>query len=202
MKRLITTLFLAISFLCSAQLDMKKELKASKDFQKELQEFYKNKKTSILKPKDLKKHKKLDIYPVSEDYIIMAKLERTPEAEPLQLATTTERMATYVQYGILHFEWEGKPMQLPIYQDINASKKPGYTGWLFLPFTDLTNGSETYGGGRYINAYIPEGEDFVLNFNLAYNPYCAYNERYSCPIVPEANHLDIEIRAGVMAFDK
>jgi len=74
---------------------------------------------------------------------------------------------------------------------------------LFLPFTDLTNGTVSYGGGRYIDLKIPEEEDaIVIDFNTAYNPYCAYSPRYSCPIPPEENHLEIEIPVGVKQYDK
>ncbi len=76
--------------------------------------------------------------------------------------------------------------------------KPEYKDYLFLPFTDLTTGDETYGGGRYLGLRIPkEGSPLIINFNLAYNPYCAYNEKYSCPIVPKENELPVAIRAGV-----
>ena len=70
---------------------------------------------------------------------------------------------------------------------------------LFLHFTDKTNGSETYGGGRFLDLRIPEGNTLVLDFNKAYNPYCAYNNGYSCPIPPKENKLKVAVRAGVMA---
>jgi uncharacterized protein (DUF1684 family) len=71
---------------------------------------------------------------------------------------------------------------------------------LFLPFLDNTNGDTTYGGGRYIDLRIPEGDTIEIDFNKAYNPYCAYNSRYSCPIVPRENYLDTNIEAGVKKF--
>ena len=76
-----------------------------------------------------------------------------------------------------------------------------YRDYLFLPFTDNTNGEQTYTGGRYIDLSIPDGDTIVVDFNKAYNPYCAYNKKYSCPIVPSVNNLDTEIRAGVKAFE-
>ena len=72
---------------------------------------------------------------------------------------------------------------------------------LFLPFTDNTNGVETYGGGRYIDLKIPAGNTINIDFNKAYNPYCAYSDKYSCPIPPPENHLDIEIKAGIKLTD-
>ena len=73
---------------------------------------------------------------------------------------------------------------------------------LFLPFTDLTSGVESYGGGRYIDLEATDKDTMIVDFNQAYNPYCAYNEKYSCPIVPEENDLKVEIKAGVKAFKK
>ncbi|MBP7982432.1 MAG: DUF1684 domain-containing protein, partial [Kaistella sp.] len=78
----------------------------------------------------------------------------------------------------------------------------GYEDYLFLPFRDETNGKETYGGGKYIDLRIPDGNEIVIDFNQSYQPYCAYNAYdYSCPIVPEENFLPLRIEAGVMYDD-
>ena len=80
-----------------------------------------------------------------------------------------------------------------------------FQDYLFLPFTDHTCGETSYGGGRYMNLFesrIQEDETIVLNFNNTYNPYCAYNDRYTCPIVPRKNHMDIAITAGIKNFKK
>ena len=76
-------------------------------------------------------------------------------------------------------------------------KTQEYKDYLFFPFTDLTNGEESYSGGRYIDLHIPEGEEIVIDFNKAYNPYCAYASGFSCPIVPKENHLSLRITAGI-----
>jgi uncharacterized protein (DUF1684 family) len=99
---------------------------------------------------------------------------------------------------MLEFEIDGRSFNLPVYQSKDMMKMLEHKDYLFFPFTDLTNGSKTYGGVRYIGLKIPkEGNNVIIDFNQAYNPYCAYSGRYSCPIVPQENHLDIEIRAGV-----
>ncbi len=77
-----------------------------------------------------------------------------------------------------------------------------FENYLFLPFTDLTNGNGTYGGGRYIDLEIPKGDTMVIDFNKSYNPYCAYNGKYSCPIPPKENDLNIAIKAGVKNYSK
>ena len=81
-------------------------------------------------------------------------------------------------------------------------QEEGYEDYLFLPFTDKTNGEETYAGGRYIDLSIPEGDSITIDFNKAYNPYCAYNKKFSCPLVPSVNALDTKVLAGVKDFKK
>ena len=118
------------------------------------------------------------------------------------MKTTTSRLPVYVKYGEITFTLKGKPHKLNVYQNQDLVKKEGYENYLFLPFLDDTNGDTTYGGGRYIDTRQPEGNTMIVDFNTAYNPYCAYNERYSCPIVPRENYLETKIKAGVKAFEK
>ena len=89
-----------------------------------------------------------------------------------------------------------------LYQSLDLKKIEEYKDALFLPFTDLTSGVDSYGGGKYIDLKIPQGTTITIDFNRAYNPYCAYNHKYSCPIPPQENDLAIEIRAGVKKFKK
>jgi len=83
---------------------------------------------------------------------------------------------------------------------LDLIKKDGFEDYLFLPFSDTTNGNETYIGGRYIDCRIQKDLEWTIDFNKAYNPYCAYNYKYSCPIVPMENDLPIAIIAGVKKF--
>ena len=108
----------------------------------------------------------------------------------------------YREYGELRFKLDEKKFKLTLYQNIKLMEKERYEDYLFIPFTDETNGEESYGGGRYIDFRIPKGKEVVLDFNKAYNPYCAYNSKYSCPIPPPKNDLSIPIKAGVKAWDK
>ena len=134
--------------------------------------------------------------------MVTAKFVRTVDEQPFKMKTTTDRLPEYVKYGELIFDLKGKPFKLNIYQNQDLIKKEGFEDYLFLPFLDNTNGEESYGGGRYIDMRIPDGDTIIVDFNSAYNPYCAYNEKYSCPIVPRENYLDTEVRAGVKAFKK
>ncbi len=116
------------------------------------------------------------------------------------MKTTGTRLPEYVKYGELIFLLNENEFKLNLYQNVELIKKEGYADYLFLPFSDLTCGKESYLGGRYIDMRIPKGDKVTIDFNKAYNPYCAYNHKYSCPIVPLDNDLEIEILAGVKKF--
>ena len=172
------------------------------DFQKELNDSYKNPETSPLPDKYRKDFEGLDFYAPDTSYVVRAKFVRTPDAEPFFLPTTTDRKTEEVVYGIAHFTLNGTEHQLEVYQSLGLIDQEEYKDYLFLPFLDDTNGNETYGGGRYIDLSIPEGDTLVIDFNKAYNPYCAYNKKYSCPLVPRQNYLRTNVRAGVKDFKK
>lgn len=169
-------------------------------FQKELNTEYADAKTSPLKAEDLATFKSLDFYPINEKFFVIAKFVRTQDEKPFEMKTSTDRKPMYVKYGEAHFEIDGKPLRLNIYKNIELSKKEEYKDYLFLPFSDLTSGKESYIGGKYIDMKTPIGDKIVIDFNTSYNPYCAYNFKYSCPKVPQENDLNIEIRAGVKKF--
>jgi uncharacterized protein (DUF1684 family) len=174
----------------------------SKKFQEELNEEYANPKKSPLTKEDLATFKSLDFYPISEKYFIVAKFVSTEGEKPFMMQTTTDRKPLYVKYGEAHFELEGKNFKLNLYRnvDVSTKKDDDDKDYLFLPFSDLTSGEETYIGGRYMDFKIPKGETIVIDFNKSYNPYCAYNHKYSCPKVPFENDMQIEIKAGVKKF--
>lgn len=170
-------------------------------FQQDMNAAFKNPETSPLPDRYRKDFEGLDFFAPDTGYIVKASLERTPDAVPFVMHTTTDEKRTEVVYGIAHFQLNGAKHSLEIYQSFNA----GFMGQLnrdilFLPFLDDTNGVETYGGGRYIDLTIPKGDTIEIDFNRAYNPYCVYNKKYSCPLVPRQNHLNTTITAGVKDF--
>ncbi len=171
-------------------------------FQIKMNAEFKDATKSPLKDKDRKDFKGLDFFKVDSTYVVTAKFERTPYETPFEMKTTTERLPVYVKYGIITFKLKGNDYRLNVYQNQDLMKKEGYDDYLFLPFLDDTNSEETYGGGRYIDLTAPEADELVIDFNKAYNPYCAYNEKYSCPIVPRDNYLDLKVEAGVKNFQK
>lgn len=171
-------------------------------FQDQINSEYADAKQSPLLEKDLKNFDSLDFYPISEKFFVLAKFMRTPDEKPFEMPTTTARKPMYVKYGEAHFSIDGKLFKLNIYQSQDLKKIEKYKNSLFLPFTDLTSGVDSYGGGRYVDLKIPEADVIAIDFNTAYNPYCAYNHKYSCPIPPQENDLEIEIKAGVKKFKK
>ncbi|WGK94300.1 MULTISPECIES: DUF1684 domain-containing protein [Flavobacterium] len=175
-------------------------LAAVEKFQTELNAEYADAKTSPLLPEDFKKFHTLEYYPANEKFFVVAKFIRTENEQPFEMKTSTDRRPVYVKYGEAHFNIDGQDFQLNLYKNIELSKKEQYKDYLFLPFSDLTCGNESYIGGRYIDMKIPKGDTIVIDFNTAYNPYCAYSYKYSCPKVPLENDLKIAIRAGVKKF--
>jgi len=169
-------------------------------FQKEMNEFFKDASISPLKEKDLKTFRGLDFFVFDSSYVVNAALTRTPDEKSFKMKTTTDRLPEYIKYGTVTFDLFGKSYSLNIYKNLEGINKEGYRDYLFLPFLDDTNGFESYGGGRYIDLDIPKGSNLIIDFNSAYNPYCVYDEKYSCPIVPKDNYLPLEINAGVKDY--
>jgi hypothetical protein len=134
----------------------------------------------------------LNYYPVSEDYYIEASVRKFDNPDTVEILTTKESdIRKMLKFAELDFAVGGDSMRLIAYMPAGSEQ------YLFLPFTDETSGSETYEGGRYIDIECKSGSDkIIIDFNQAYSPFCAYNKRYSCPLVPRENHLPVDIRAG------
>ncbi|KPM30732.1 Hypothetical protein I595_3229 [Croceitalea dokdonensis DOKDO 023] len=172
------------------------------EYQKNQNESFKDPETSPLPDRYRKNFESLDFFEPDTSYTVTARLERTPDAKPFLMPSTTGDKTIEVVYGIAHFSLNGENYQLEIYQTPELMEKEGYEDYLFLPFLDNTNGEETYGGGRYIDLKIPESDTIIIDFNRAYNPYCVYNKKYSCPLVPRQNYLNTKVLAGVKDFNK
>lgn len=199
MIKLCTTLLLFSVFTTlSAQHILNENLQWRKNQNAE----FKDSLTSPLKNEDRLSFDSLAFYPINEKLYIKATITLTPDSVPFKMRTSTDRLADYRQWGIAQFVIDEKQINLPVYQNLRLLNIPEYLDYLFIPFTDLTNGDETYGAGRYVEARIPEGDTLIIDFNKAYNPYCAYNDKYSCPIPPKENHIEAEIKAGELAYDK
>lgn len=153
-----------------------------------------------LPPEELAVFEGVDFFIPDPKFMVTAFLILTPESKPFEMLTSTERKPVYRRYALAIYSLDTIQDTLDIYQNLSLIKQEDYADYLFVPFSDLTNGFETYGGGRYLDFRIPEGDSLVIDFNKAYNPYCAYNHKYSCPIPPRENFINYEIRAGVKNY--
>lgn len=194
---LVILMFLVVSGATSQEVD---KVRQSLDFQQELDSSYMDPETTPLTPEDFKNFKGLEFFPVDTAFHVVAEFVRSPLETPFQMPTTTDRKPYYVKYGEVYFSLKGKEYKLDLFQNLELKTNPEYKDYLFAPFTDMTNGETTYGGGRYLDVRIPKENTMILDFNKAYNPYCAYNGKYSCPIPPEENHLELKVTAGVKKF--
>jgi uncharacterized protein (DUF1684 family) len=141
-----------------------------------------------VKPADLDKFVPLSYFPVDESYAVPAQLDPAAERVRVQVPTSTGTVEELQIVGKLKFTLKGQPMQL------TALSSQGPT--LFVPFTDLTNGTETYAAGRYMNLDPSPTGIYIVDFNVAYHPYCYYNPDYVCPLPPKENRLTAPVRAG------
>lgn len=200
MKNIIIVILLLATHFSNSQENT--EIIDIKAFQNELNAQFANEKESPLTKEDFGTFESLEFFPIDTAFRVVAKLKYFKNSKPFNMKTTTDRLAVYRVFATATFKIKGVKHVLRIYQSEQLLLSEDYDDHLFLPFTDQSNGSESYGGGRFIDLKIPDKDTIILDFNKAYNPYCAYSGRYSCPIPPKANHLDAEILAGVKAYKK
>ena len=171
-------------------------LKTVYEWQKNKNAYFQDPNTSPLRLKEKKKFNGLDFFTPDSKYQVNAFFRESVTKDTIQMKTNTGSVTSEIRYGNLFFELNNRQYVLPVYREVGAEDD-----YVFLPFTDLTNGDLTYGGGRYLDFTFPLKETVLIDFNKAYNPYCAYNPKYSCPLVPSVNHLDIAIIAGEKSFE-
>jgi len=162
------------------------------DFRAEKDEFFGRHPQSPLTPEQKRGFVGLQYFPENDALRLEVQAEPLFDQQPMQMQTSTGGVQMYVRHARFKFQVDGQEAELTIYQSEN-----GY----FLPFVDSLAGKETYPAGRYLEPESLPGNRFLVDFNLAYNPYCAYNEMWSCPITPAENRLKVPIRAGEKSFD-
>jgi uncharacterized protein len=191
MKLFIISILISLNGI--AQLSYSDSLtKERVDWQKELFET-----SRFLTDEEKSNLERLDYFPIDQEWIIPVTFSRD-RGKPFQMETTTSRKANYRKEGTLTFSMDGKEYQLTIFKNLDLTD-PKYKNYYFLPFKDATSPKETYGGGRFIEIYQDFSKrevHFLLDFNTAFNPYCAYSPRFSCPITPPENFIDVRIEAG------
>ncbi|WP_262892630.1 DUF1684 domain-containing protein [Hymenobacter qilianensis] len=155
-------------------------------FQQELNAEYRNPAESPLPAKELKNFKGLPFFPLNSTARVQARFVRDSLAAPFEMETSTARRPMYRKYGDAYFTLDGQALKLTIYQSLDLIQKEGYQDYLFVPFTDRTNGHSSYGGGRYLDLRLGQIQNgqVVLDFNRAYNPFCAYGGNIPAPCRP------------------
>ena len=163
------------------------------EFRKMKDDFFAHDGQSPLTPSQQKAFKGLEYFPLNPSLNLVVTVEEFPDKQHIEMQSTTGDIQVYERYGRFSFMVEDQPVELTIYHSDS--------GW-FLPFVDSLAGKETYSAGRYLEPE-PQGDgSFGVDFNLAYNPYCAYNDYWSCPLTPFENRLRVPIRAGEKLFRK
>jgi uncharacterized protein len=163
------------------------------EYRKEKDRFFKTGSQSPLDPAQRKDFKGLHYFPENPTLHLEVVLEQFPAAESVQMATSTGDIQDYYHVGQFHFQVNGEDAVLQVYVGVDG-------GDYFIPFVDATAPTESYGAGRYVEAEELEEGKIDVDFNLAYNPYCAYNDLWSCPIPPAQNRLKVRIEAGEKKF--
>lgn len=189
--------FIVSFFYFNPSFGQTKEREEITIFQVNLNKEYKDSVESPLSKDDRLKFKKHQFYPIDLSYRVLADFILTPNEKTFDMPTTSGKFKEYVKYGEVHFMIHKRKFKLNVYRSIALLKLEEYKNYLFLPFKDFTNSIETYGGGRYMDLIIPETSKIIIDFNKAYNPYCAYSDKFSCPIIPIENSLKIDIKAGI-----
>ena len=143
-------------------------------------------------------------FPIDQRYRVIAKVEKLPQSSFFPMATSGNISKDAIRYALLKFQINGKEYSLYAYQLVQLMTIEKYKNDIFVPFTDFTSGDETYAGGRYIDLRTTDisSNTILLDFNKAYNPYCAFRAGYNCPIPPKENDLKTEIKAGEKKFAK
>ena len=135
----------------------------------------------------------LRYFPIDASYVVPAALKLADDRPVFEMPTSTGTLRKYELVGTVDFSFQGQPLSLGAFVEAGAD-----VSTLFVPFADLTTGKETYSAGRYLDLHPTATGYYTIDFNSAYNPYCAYNASYECPFPPSSNRLKVAIRAGEM----
>lgn len=163
-------------------------------FRKQKDKFFLDNQDSPLTQEDKDQAKGLSYFDFDDTYRVNATL--VPEQHPgiFRVQTSTGDHKEYTRIGRLEFELDGQQLCLTAFMP--PADEPLHGNRIFVPFRDKTSGKESYGAGRYLDLNKREGGEYIVDFNKAYNPYCAYSPYYSCPLPPGENNLAVEVRAG------
>jgi hypothetical protein len=157
------------------------------DFRKAKDEFFAHDPHSPLTVEQKRRFTGLEYFLENPELRLELEIDELPQKDVIEMQTSTGDVQKHTRFGKVRFTVDGEPVELTIYADPHG---------FFLPFVDSLAGKETYGAGRYLEPQPIGKGKMLVDFNYAYNPYCAYNDRYSCPLTPWENRLKVPIRAG------
>lgn len=200
MKNLVV-LVIIITVLSSCK-EQKRYIPNLTEFQKELNSSFKDVTKSPLTKEDRLNFKSLDFFEFDSSYVVEAILKPYVKDSIFGMKTNTERTHIYSKFGKIKFYLKNKYFELNVFKDQELNNDNTKIDELFLPFYDKTNGISTYSGGRYLDLIPSKDSVIIIDFNKAYNPYCVYNYKFSCPLVPRENFIDTDIIAGVKDYVK
>lgn len=163
---------------------------------------YKDPEHSPLSDSDLAEFDSIARFDFDANYRVMAYWKAAKREKPIKVKTSSEKVKSFQKVADLVFVLGGDTLSLAAYQNLELMRNPLYKDYIFVPFTDESNGFDTYGGGRYLDINRPASDSLIVDFNHTYNPYCAYSDGYSCPIPPKENSLKISILAGAKTEKK
>ncbi len=170
-------------------------MSALAEFRQQKDEFFKYDPQSPLTPEQRQTFDGLKYYPENPKLHLIASIDEYDDKPTVTMMTSTGSVREYLKFGQFSFDVNGQTATLQVYQDADD-------GYFFLPFVDATAPDETYGAGRYLEIEPAAGGKFLIDFNYAYNPYCAYNPNWSCPVPPKENRLKVRIEAGEKDFNE
>ncbi|MEP6925516.1 MAG: DUF1684 domain-containing protein [Pyrinomonadaceae bacterium] len=195
----LSSIFIVIIFTTTVFAQDEQYQVSIKRFQASRSRLFKTEKESPLKKKYLKDFGSLSYFDVNQAYRVTARFIPAADQTPFEMPTFyNNRSIKHIKRGTLQFTLNGKEYTLSVYQrapQLDGKEKVA-SSYAFVPFRDMTNGSDTYEGGRYIDLAKTVPETITLDFNLAYTPDCAYNNHFICPVPPDENRLDTRVEAG------
>jgi uncharacterized protein (DUF1684 family) len=196
MKKITTVIFMVLCATISKAQNYNKELA---DYRKEVKKEFMIDEHSPMQPEEVQY---LRYFEPDSTYRVEATFTKTENAKPFDMPTMANKTKQYVEYGKLKFKLKNREFTLTVYQGIKLLENADTKDILFIPFTDSTNGNDSYINGRYLEYRIADIKDnkLVIDFNKCYNPYCAYSDKFNCPKPPAENALAIAIRVGEMNF--
>ena len=200
MKFLVLTISLLLCLAGFARAQAYYGTDNVKLFREEREKEFRNPQMSPLPPENVAAFQGLNYFPVEPGFRVAATFTRMPGEKYFMMPTSSGVARKYIKIGTLSFRLADKDYVLSAYQSERILTDPKFEehkSSIFIPFRDLTSGRETYGAGRYLYLPMPKDKEAILDFNLAFNPSCAYgSSQFSCPLPPKDNFLPVEIKAG------